>query len=114
MILYRKKPVVYSIFEPGFTLDASAKKHLRETVFADGTRSKQITLLINGKQYKAKLLNALPRDSEQGGNGSVQIKYLNNTVQELFKEIFSSTYYYYLEKRSKAESVTLSDGRVRK
>lgn len=73
--------VNYSVFDGEITLDSSAREHLLATVFLNNPTNKDITLLINGIAYNARLMNV-------ASSKSVQVSY-GSDVQAVFKKTFS-------------------------
>ena len=67
MILYDKY-VNYSVFDGEITLSADAKDYLLNTVFSGLNQNLDITLIIRGNKFKARLMNV-------SSSASVQIKY---------------------------------------
>ena len=73
--------VNYSVFDGEITLDSSAREHLLSTMFLGDPTNKDITLLIDGIAYNARLMNVV-------SSKSVQVSY-GSDVQAVFKKIFT-------------------------
>lgn len=89
--------VNYSVFDGEITLDSSARAHLLSTVFLNNPANKDITLLIDGTAYNARLMNVV-------SSNSVQVSY-GSDVQAVFKRIFSYSADYWADIRQQAKAL---------
>lgn len=89
--------VNYSVFDGEITLDSSARDHLLSTVFLNNPANKDITLLIDGVAYNARLMNVT-------SSNSVQVSY-GSDVQAVFKQIFSYSADYWTDIRRQAKAL---------
>ena len=87
--------VNYSVFDGEITLASSVRDHLISTVFLNDSANKDITLLINGTAYAARLMNVV-------SSKSVQVSY-GSEVQDVFKKIFSFSEDYWMTIRQQAK-----------
>lgn len=89
--------VNYSVFDGEITLDSSAREHLLSTMFLGDPANKDITLLIDGIAYNARLMNVV-------SSKSVQVSY-GSDVQAVFKKIFTYSDDYWTTIRQQAKAI---------
>lgn len=89
--------VNYSVFDGEITLDSSAREHLLSTMFLGDPTNKDITLLIDGIAYNARLMNVI-------SSKSVQVSY-GSDVQAVFKKIFTYSDDYWTTVRQQAKAI---------
>ncbi len=89
--------VNYSVFDGEITLDSSAREHLLATVFLNDPTNKDITLLIDGIAYNARLMNVV-------SSKSVQVSY-GSDVQTVFEKMFSYSDDYWTTIRKQAKAI---------
>ena len=89
--------VNYSVFDGEITLDSSAREHLLSTMFLGDPINKDITLLIDGIAYNARLMNVV-------SSKSVQVSY-GSDVQAVFKKIFTYSDDYWTTIRQQAKAI---------
>lgn len=89
--------VNYSVFDGEITLDSSAREHLLSTMFLGDPTNKDITLLIDGIAYNARLMNVV-------SSKSVQVSY-GSDVQAVFKKMFTYSDDYWTTIRQQAKAI---------
>ena len=102
-----KKEVDWSLMKAGFSIPVALQAAFFALTGETLTRSqsKSITLVIDGKPFAATLINQVFDDNKYFGHKDiVQIRYAQNSpISQQFREIFSSTYDYLCQERTKLD-----------